>query len=160
MNRHLHAVSPAILVLVLVAAIGSIAAQNNQAESDPFADPQPDPFGESDSDPFAAAEPVEDAGSNPFTPTKRQWLCAEFNVFSALKDAVTQKDGFVIHAFEDRTDDNTITLVAVEKKEGIDQEAVKRSLVSGRDTLEVLAESLGFDGWLIVKEEIRLNKKD
>jgi len=65
----------------------------------------------------------------------------------------------VIHAFEDRTDDNTITLVAVANK-GIDQEAVKRSLASGRNTLEVLADGLGFDGWLIVKEDIRLNKKD
>jgi hypothetical protein len=122
MHRYSRTVSPVLLAFAIFAAVGSIAAQRKES------------------------------GSDPYTPTKREWLVLQFN---AKSSTFTSPGNFSIKAYEQGKDENTVLLVASAFKD-TDRQFVNEAMGFAREHMEGLSKRYCCNSWLIIREEIQV----
>jgi len=95
------------------------------------------------------------SGADPYVPTKQQWLCVSFN---ALYRERLDRDGAEMTIKACLSDEpNHIHLVGVIRKK-TDRAFFNQLFQQSKKILEEDARSLGFDNWLVIKEEVHVLK--
>lgn len=122
MQRY-RSLTPYVLLLVCIAAMFCVAAQNKES------------------------------GSDPYTPTKLEWLCTYMNATFR----VDADRGYQLTTHYAKP--NTLVFSFVIPPEA-DREFVHRSLQSVRQVVELEAKHRGWDQWLIMREEIHVIDPD
>ena len=93
------------------------------------------------------------SGDDPFTPTKRSWLCLAFNAVHAVH---FKTHGYAIYAFAaNGTGGDEVTLFCSTNLT-TDRAEFNAGVQHARTVLQLLAEKYGFDDWLTIKELVRM----
>lgn len=111
--------APYLLPLVCVAALLSIAAQKKES------------------------------GSDPYIPTKLEWLTAEMNARARQEF----RNGFAVFFIE--LPPNTIEIHAAMAPDA-NRQSANGIVQEGREMVQFIAEARGWDDWLVIREQFKV----
>ena len=89
-------------------------------------------------------------GSEPYTPTKLEWLAVELNSVGARD--YTAADSYLLKYVPIHNEDAILIFVRYHSQ--LDREVLNIALDSAREVIRIRSESRGWDKWLKVKEKI------
>jgi hypothetical protein len=93
-------------------------------------------------------------GLEPFTPTRIDWLSTQLE--ASLRTENLREDGFFMHVVQSGPE--TVTIY-VRYLPTVNREAMNLMIDSARKVIAINAKSYGWDGWLKVNEDIKMQKK-
>lgn len=93
------------------------------------------------------------SGTDLFVPTKKQWLCVEFNAQYAWK---TTESGFHISAIDAAGGGKNEVMLYCRMRPETDRVVFNESIQTCRELLQSTAQKYGFDEWLTIKENVQL----
>lgn len=91
------------------------------------------------------------SGADPYTPTKREWLCMEFN---ARHRYSMMDHNFGISAIRGDGPDEVLLHCGATPK--TDRASFNKAVQDSRENLQSIAEKYGFDDWLTIKELVKI----
>lgn len=92
------------------------------------------------------------SGDDPFTPTKREWLCLVFNAEESVQ--FFDRKNYAVVARPSPRDANTV-LLKFGAKPDLPRETRNELLSLYKDNLQGYAKFYGFEDWLVIEEHIR-----
>ena len=105
---------------------------------------------------FGNAQPQKlSPGSQPFTPTRIDWLTTTLQ--ASLRDDSLQTGGFYLNITS--SEPETI-VIRVDYLPTVNREAMNISIDSTRQVIAVVAKVYGWEKWVKIREDVRLRKED
>src|SRR6266849_77396 len=104
---------------------------------------------------FANAQPQKlSPGSQPFTPTRIDWLTTRLQ--ASLRDDSLQTGGFDLQI---TSSDPETVVICVRYSPEVNRKAMNISIDAARQVVELTAKEYGWEKWLKVREDVQLLKE-
>jgi hypothetical protein len=105
---------------------------------------------------FANAQPQKPSpGSQPFTPTRIDWLTTTLQ--ASLRDESLQTGGFDLQI---TSSDPETVVIYVRYSTDVNRKAMNISMDAARKVIELTAKRYGWEKWVKVREDVQLLKED
>jgi len=91
-------------------------------------------------------------GWKPYTPSRLEWFAVDLN--ASDRTQLTEDNGYLLNFIPSEKTDTIIIYVRYMRT--VNREAMNLSIDAAREVIKINAKSKGWDGWLKVRENIKM----